>query len=156
MHRPFALALSCVALFGCGLIDDGSTKMGKGIDMPDSAWIVVSATDLGKSLPATASFASFKKPLTTTGRYVRVQYKITPKEKFIFIGPPSLVDATAHELKPLDDFPYTGAAGLSDLKPGTIGDLGGIYEIPADAKKVRAKIDGHHSKGIPVLVDLKL
>jgi hypothetical protein len=107
---------------------------------------------------ALGSFASFKKPLTTTGRYVRLVVKVTPKkEKFVAVDAPVLVDEAGHEIKPISDYPYSnGSEHAFDVSPGTIGELKPIYEIPKGAKKIRAKIVGKNTPGVPTLVNLKL
>jgi hypothetical protein len=159
MNRWMTGLVALVALVGCDLIsNDGSVPMGKGIDTPDSAWVVTSATDVGKSLPPGPSFASFKKPMTTTGRFVRVHYKVTPKkEKFVALDAPLLVDEAGHEIKPIADYPYTnGSENLIDVLPGAIRDFEPTYEIPAASKKIRAKIIGKFTTGVPTLVNLKL
>ena len=160
MTRALIGFLAIVTLVGCDMLaNDGSVPMNKGIDTPDSAWVVTSATEVGKTLPATASFASFKKPLTTTGRFVRVHYKVTPKkEKFVALDAPVLVDEAGHTIKPISDYPYSnGSENAIDVLPGVIRDFEPVYDVPADAKKIRAKITGKNaSNPAPTLVNLKL
>jgi hypothetical protein len=149
---------SLVALAACDLIkDDGSVALGKGVDTPDSAWVVTSATDLGQTL-APVPAASFKKPLTTAGRFVRVHYNFTPKkEKFVAVDSPVLVDEAGHEIKAMTDNAYVPSnAQVFDTSPGTIGQFEPIYNVPKDAKKLRAKIVGKATPGLPTLVNLKL
>jgi hypothetical protein len=159
MKRWLTGLVGLLTLVGCDLIsNDGSVALGKGVDTPDSAWTVTSAKDLGQTLPAVPAQASFKKPLTTTGRFVRVHYKFTPKkEKFVAVDSPVLVDEAGHEIQAITDDAYRGSGSqVFDIGPGTIGEFEPVYNVPKDAKKLRAKIVGKLTPGTPTLVNLKL
>jgi len=159
MNRWMIGLAALMTLTGCDMLaSDGSVPLGKGIDTPDSAWVVTSATDLGQSLAPVPSRASFTKPRTTTGRFVRVHYKVTPKkEKFVAVDSPVIVDEAGHEIKAITDDAYRPSnAQVFDTSPGTIGEFEPIYEIPKDAKKLRARIVGKAAPGVPTLVNLKL
>ena len=87
-----------------------------------------------------------------------VHYKVTPKkEKFVAVDSPVIVDEAGHEIKAITDDAYRPSnAQVFDTSPGTIGEFEPIYEIPKDAKKLRARIVGKAAPGVPTLVNLKL
>jgi hypothetical protein len=130
--------------------------VGAPITFTDSSWTVTAVKDRGKSLSAGAAPAA-----TTEGHFVQVSFKITnlTQQEDSLLGLPVIVDGGGRELKPYErsaSFLPPGAHDLTmaPLPPAIEKEFVEIYDVPADAQKLRFRARSLAPLGDTRLVDL--
>jgi hypothetical protein len=121
----------------------------------DSTWTVTDVKDRGKSLASATSNAA------TGGHFVQVSFKITnltKKEDSLF-DLPAIVDGQGRELKPYEQsatFLPPGGHDLASapLPPSIEKEFVEIFEVPADAQKLKFRARALAPMGDTRLVDL--
>ncbi len=139
---------------GC-TTEDQSQKQGQespaeetvGVNQPvqvgDVRWTVTKVEDRGKTLTANDGFTP---PKTATGKFVQVHYKVENlgKEMKTTVGV-DLEDSKERQFTPVDDgFLYIPQGDelyiLDNLNPNVPREFIQIYEVPADATGLLARV----------------
>ena len=135
-----------------------SAKIGEMVTFKDSEWIVVTAKNAGATL---SSRNAFVKPLSTSGKYVVVNFTVTnrTKKEDRILNHPVLVDAKEREFRNLDNqafyIPEGGSTmGLEALPPDMKREFWAVYEVPADATELKFQARALSSFGGKRLVSL--
>lgn len=113
------------------------------IQVGDVRWTVTKVTDRGKTLTADDGFTPAK---NAAGKFVQVHYKVENlgKEMKTTVGV-DLEDSKQRQFKPVDDgFLYIPQGDdlyiLDNLNPNVPREFIQIYEIPADATGLLARV----------------
>lgn len=113
------------------------------VKVGDVQWVVTGVKDRGKSLAATDGFSN---PRTTEQKFVEVTYKVENlgDEQKTTVGV-DLEDSKGREFKAIEDeFSYVPEKQqlglLSNLNPNVSQTFTQIYEIPADATGLFARV----------------
>jgi hypothetical protein len=138
----------------------GTAKLGEQVKLDESAWTVIEAKDLGKSIKATSElFADEKKD--TTGKFVQVHYKVVNngKKQETLLDTPKIVDSKSREFGPIQsesEYVPKGskAAILETLQPSMEKDFYTIIEVPADATGLKVQVTGLGLLGDKKMVDI--
>ncbi len=138
----------------------GTGKLGEQVKLDDSAWTVVEAKDMGKSIKATSElFADEKKD--TTGKFVQIHYKVVNngKKQETLLDTPKIVDSKSREFGPIQgesEYVPKGSktAILETLQPSMEKDYYTIVEVPADATGLKVQITGLGLLGDKKMVDI--
>jgi len=115
-------------------------KVGETVNFDkDSTWTVVSAVNLGQTLPA----KKYIKARNTTGRFVIVDLRLRNDGNApVSAKPPTLVDSADRTFERFgDEGDWVGdtASMGGDLTPGIERRFSVIYEVPSDAKGLRLR-----------------
>ncbi len=127
-----------VALLACKSAPPKEAKLGETVTFDDSAWVIVSATNIG---PELTGITGNKK---TAGKFVKVEFKITNtgKKDESILDHPKVVDDQGREFGPMDDQALyipepEQTLTLESLPPSIMKRFSALYEVPADAKGLR-------------------
>jgi hypothetical protein len=122
----------------------------------DSTWTVTNAKDRGRSI-----YASETQSAATDGRFVQVTFKITnlTNKEDSLLDLPAIVDGQGRELKPFERSATFVPAGAHDLAmaplpPSIEKEFVEIYEVPADAHRLKLRARALAPLGDTRLVDL--
>ena len=134
-------------------------KIGQDVRVEDVRWKITEASDLGNILKSDNQFI---KDLKTPGRFIKVKFEIENmgKDMKSFMGM-DLVDDTEREFKSSSDaFSFIPdeerSVILTNLNPNVPKVVTMIYEVPADAKNIKAKVTNLSFISESTLIDLGL
>lgn len=116
--------------------------VGQDVKVGEVRWKVVSAKDLGNKLKSDNQFVEDK---TTTGRFVQLRFEVEnlSKDTLTFAGF-DLVDDQDRTFKSASDvfmfIPTAELCVLESLNPNITKTCTAIYEVPANAASLKAKV----------------
>jgi hypothetical protein len=127
---------------------DTTYEIGDRVKVDDSTWTVLDVKDMGSTIFATSEWALGEKK-TTTGRFIRIHYKVEndAKRQETLLDVPVIVDSRDREFGPIQgESEYvprgTKTAILETIQPSMEKDFYTIIEVPADASDLEIELTG--------------
>lgn len=132
--------------------------VGQDVKVDQVRWKILSAKDLGNRLKSDNQFIEDK---TTTGRFVSLRFEVEnlSKDMLTFAGFDLVDDQGRTYTRSSDVFmllPTDEVCMLENLNPNVAKICTAVYEVPANAENLRAKVGDLKFGGKETLIDLGL